>query len=117
MRGRSSCPPPSGNEGGCASTAFAARHGRHPLVAVRIPHSSCGGDRRESGKWQRGLSDLAKLRTRRKLANTLTIEIDDEAFDRPYGFVSPPIPSRAGRRVAVRVVSQFGEESTKVLQP
>ncbi|WP_374690862.1 hypothetical protein [Accumulibacter sp.] len=86
-------------------------------MAVRIPHSSCGGDRRESGKWQRGLSDLAKLRTRRKLANTLTIEIDDEAFDRPYGFVSPPIPSRAGRRVAVRVVSQFGEESTKVLQP
>jgi hypothetical protein len=58
-----------------------------------------------------------RLRTRRKLANTLKIEIDDEAFDRLYGFVSHPIPFRAGRRVAVRVVSQFGEESTKVLQP
>jgi adenine-specific DNA-methyltransferase len=45
------------------------------------------------------------------------IEIDEEAFDRLYGFVSHPIPFRAGRRVAVRVVSQFGEESTKVLRP
>ena len=35
--------------------------------------------------------------------------------DRLYGFVSHPIPFRAGKRVAVRVVSQFGEESTKVL--
>ena len=77
----------------------------------------CGGDRDEFDKWQRGLSDLAKTRTRKKLENTLKIEIDDEAFDRLYGFVSHPIPFRAGRRVAVRVVSQFGEESTKVLQP
>ncbi len=45
------------------------------------------------------------------------LDIDAEAFDRLYGFVSHPIPFRAGRRVAVRVVSQFGEESTKVLQP
>ncbi|MBO3707421.1 MAG: site-specific DNA-methyltransferase [Candidatus Accumulibacter sp.] len=77
----------------------------------------CGGDRDEFDKWKRGLSDVAKTRTRRKLENTLKIEIDDEAFDRLYGFVSHPIPFRAGRRVAVRVVSQFGEESTKVLQP
>ena len=77
----------------------------------------CGGDHEEFDKWQRGLSDLAKTRTRRKLENTLRIEIDAEAFDRLYGFVSHPIPFRAGRRVAVRVVSQFGEESTKVLRP
>ncbi|MBK7673300.1 MAG: site-specific DNA-methyltransferase [Candidatus Accumulibacter sp.] len=77
----------------------------------------CGGDQDEFDKWKRGLSDVAKTRTRKKLENTLKIEIDDEAFDRLYGFVSHPIPFRAGRRVAVRVVSQFGEESTKVLQP
>jgi adenine-specific DNA-methyltransferase len=77
----------------------------------------CGGDHDEFDKWQRGLSDLAKTRTRRKLENTLRIKIDAEAFDRLYGFVSHPIPFRAGRRVAVRVVSQFGEESTKVLRP
>jgi adenine-specific DNA-methyltransferase len=47
--------------------------------------------------------------------NTLKIELDDEAFDRLYGFVSHPIPFASGKRVAVRVVSQFGEESTKVI--
>jgi adenine-specific DNA-methyltransferase len=77
----------------------------------------CGGDQDEFDKWKRGLSDVAKTRTRKKLENTLKIEIDAEAFDRLYGFVSHPIPFRAGRRVAVRVVSQFGEESTKVLKP
>jgi hypothetical protein len=61
-------------------------------------------------------SDFA-VPDRKKLENTLKIEIDAEAFDRLYGFVSHPIPFRAGRRVAVRVVSQFGEESTKVLKP
>lgn len=45
------------------------------------------------------------------------LDIDAEAFGRLCGFVSHPIPFRAGRRVAVRVVSQFGEESTKVLKP
>lgn len=77
----------------------------------------CGGDKDEFDKWKRGLSDVAKTRTRKKLENTLKIEIDAEAFDRLYDFVPHPIPFRAGRRVAVRVVSQFGEESTKVLQP
>jgi adenine-specific DNA-methyltransferase len=85
---------------------------------TRIPsEEEAGYEQDKFDKWQRGLSDLAKTRTRRKLENTLRIEIDAEAFDRLYGFVSHPIPFRAGRRVAVRVVSQFGEESTKVLRP
>ena len=75
----------------------------------------CGGDQDDFDKWKRGLSDLAKAKTKRKVENTLKIELDDEAFDRVYGFVSHPIPFKAGKRVAVRVVSQFGEESTKVL--
>jgi adenine-specific DNA-methyltransferase len=53
----------------------------------------------------------------RSVADIAYSMIDDEAFDRLYRFVSHPIPLRAGRRVAVRVVSLFGEESTKVLQP
>lgn len=36
--------------------------------------------------------------------------------DRLYGFVSHPIAFKTGKRLAVRVVSQFGEESTKVLR-
>ncbi|MDS4013156.1 MAG: site-specific DNA-methyltransferase [Candidatus Accumulibacter sp.] len=75
----------------------------------------CGGDHDDFDKWKKGLSDLAKAKTKKKVENTLKIELDDEAFDRLYGYVSHPIPLRAGRRVAVRVVSQFGEESTKVM--
>jgi adenine-specific DNA-methyltransferase len=75
----------------------------------------CGGDKDDFDKWKRGLSDLAKAKTRKKVENTLKIELDDEAFDRLYGFVSHPIPFKAGKRIAVRVVSQFGEESTKIL--
>jgi adenine-specific DNA-methyltransferase len=75
----------------------------------------CGGDKDEFAKWKKGLSDLAKAKTKKKLENALKIEIEDAAFDRLYGFVSHPIPFKAGKRIAVRVVSQFGEESTKVL--
>jgi len=75
----------------------------------------CGGDKDEFDKWKRGLSDLVKQTTKRKVEQTLRVEIDDEAFDRLYGFRSHPIPTKKGRRVAIRVVSQFGEESTKVL--
>jgi adenine-specific DNA-methyltransferase len=75
----------------------------------------CGGDHDEFDKWKRGLSDLAKQTTKRKVEQTLKIEIDEEAFDRVYGFQSHPIPKTKGRKVAVRVISQFGEESTKVL--
>lgn len=75
----------------------------------------CGGDKDEFDRWKRGLSDLVKQTTKRKVEQTLKVEIDDEAFDRLYGFRSHPIPVKKGRRVAVRVVSQFGEESTKII--
>lgn len=75
----------------------------------------CGGERDEFDKWKRGLSDLAKAGTKKKVERTLRVELDDEAFDRLYGHRSHPIPFKRGKRVAVRVVSQFGEESTKVL--
>lgn len=76
----------------------------------------CGGDKDEFAKWRKGLSDLAKQSTKKKVEQTLRIEIDDEAFDRLYGFQSHPIAARKGQKIAVRVVSQFGEESTKVLE-
>jgi adenine-specific DNA-methyltransferase len=75
----------------------------------------CGGDKDEFDKWKRGLSDLAKTSTKRKAEKTLKIEIDDEAFERIYGHRSHPIPYAKGKKLAVRVVSQFGEECTKVL--
>ncbi len=75
----------------------------------------CGGDKDEFDKWKKGLSNLSKDSTKAKAQNTLRVEIDDDAFDRLYGFQSHPIEYMKGKKIAVRVVSQFGEESMKVL--
>ena len=75
----------------------------------------CGGDKDEFAKWKKGLSSVAKDVTKAKAQNTLRIEIDEEAFDKLYGFQSHPIEFKEGKKIAVRVISQFGEESMKVL--
>ncbi len=76
----------------------------------------CGGNQDEFDKWRKGLDAQARLSAKRKAEHTLRIEIDEEAFERLYGFVSHPIAVRkAGQRIAVRVVSQFGEESLGVV--
>jgi adenine-specific DNA-methyltransferase len=76
----------------------------------------CGGDKSEFDKWKKGLDNLAKESTKKKVEKTLKIEIDDEAFDRLYGHISHPIEiKRKGQKIAVRIISQFGEECTKVL--
>jgi len=76
----------------------------------------CGGDKDEFDKWKKGLDNLAKDTTKKKVEKTLKIEIDDEAFDRLYGHISHPIEiKKKGQKIAVRIISQFGEESTKVL--
>jgi hypothetical protein len=62
------------------------------------------------------VSDMAKQTTKAKAEKTLRIELDDDAFDRLYGHTSHPIEVKGkGHKVAVRVISQFGEESTKVI--
>ncbi|HMO81524.1 MAG TPA: site-specific DNA-methyltransferase [Pyrinomonadaceae bacterium] len=76
----------------------------------------CGGDKDEFAKWKKGLDTLAKDKTRKRAEKTLKIEIDEEAFDRIYGHTSHPIKIKnEGQKIAVRVISQYGEESTKVL--
>ena len=76
----------------------------------------CGGDKSEFDKWKKGLNNLAKDSTKKKVEKTLKIEIDDEAFDRLYGHISHPIEvKKKGQKIAVRIISQFGEECTKVL--
>jgi adenine-specific DNA-methyltransferase len=76
----------------------------------------CGGDKDEFDEWKKGLNDLAKAATKRKAEQTLKIEIDDEAFSRVYGHQSRPFAVKRGQKIAVRVISQFGEETTKVLE-
>lgn len=76
----------------------------------------CGGDKSEFDKWRKGLDNLAKDGVKKNAEKTLKIEIDDEAFDKIYGHISYPITVKGkGQKIAVRVISQFGEESTKVL--
>jgi adenine-specific DNA-methyltransferase len=76
----------------------------------------CGGDKDEFAKWKKGLDTLAKDKTRARAEKTLKIEIDEEAFDRIYGHTSHPIKIKHdGQKIAVRVISQYGEESTKIL--
>ena len=75
----------------------------------------CGGDKKEFSKWERKLSDQVKIQQRQKIAAQLRLVLDEEAFDRLYGFESHPIPATPGRRLAVRIISQFGEECTRVL--
>ena len=76
----------------------------------------CGGDKDEFAKWKKGLENLAKDTTKKKVEKTLKIEIVDEAFDRLYGHISHPIEiKKKGQKIAVRIISQFGEECTKVI--
>lgn len=76
----------------------------------------CGGDKDEFAKWKKGIDTLAKDKTRARAEKTLKIEIDDEAFGRVYGHKSHPIKiKQSGQKIAVRVISQYGEESMKVL--
>ena len=75
----------------------------------------CGGDKDEYDDWKKGLSRLAADGTKKKVQRTLRIEIDDEAFDSLYGHESRPVEVKKGQKLAVRVISQFGEETTKIL--
>lgn len=76
----------------------------------------CGGSKDEFKKWRKGLDDIAKRKTKRNVEKTLKIEIDDEAFDRLYGFESHPFTIKPGRQIAVMVISQYGEESTNIFK-
>ncbi len=75
----------------------------------------CGGDRDEFDDWMKGLTNLTLLDTKKRAEKTLRIEIDEDAFARLYGHESHPFPAKSGQQIAVRVISQFGEETTKIL--
>ncbi len=75
----------------------------------------CGGGKDEFGLWKKGLTSLQPRSTKKGIEQTLRMEFCDEVWDRLYDFRSEPMDFVEGRKVAVRVVSQFGEESTKVI--
>ena len=75
----------------------------------------CGGDKDEFEDWKKGLSNVALASSKKKAEQTLKIEIDEQAFGNAYGHKSRPFSVKKGQKIAVRVISQFGEETTKVL--
>ncbi len=84
------------------------------MFIVRSMHF-CGGDKKEFDAWKKGLSTAASALAKKKAERTLRMEFSDELWDTLYSFRSEPIPYKKGSKLAVRVVSQFGEESTKIL--
>ena len=75
----------------------------------------CGGSKKEFEAWRKGLQSVAPGKNKKGIEKTLRIVFNEEMWDTLYDFRSHPIEKRAGRKIAVRVISQFGEESTKVL--
>src|SRR5438094_2842856 len=76
----------------------------------------CGGDEDEFEDWKKGLSNVALASSKKKAEQTLKIEIDDQAFRDAYGHKSRTFSVKKDQKIAVRVISQFGEETTKVLR-
>ena len=85
------------------------------LFKVRSIHF-CGGDKKDFSAWRKGLDTIAKDLAKKKAERTLRLEFNDEIWDTLYDFKSEPIDYEKGKKIAVRVVSQFGEEATKVLE-
>lgn len=77
----------------------------------------CGGNKKEYEPWKKCLDKMAKqsAKTKKKAETTLRLEMCDELWDTLYDFKSEPIPYEPGRKICIRVVSQFGEESSKVI--
>ena len=76
----------------------------------------CGGDKKEFESWRKGLNNISSQLTRRNAERTLRLEFNDEIWDTLYDYRSEPIPYRPSRKICVRVVSQFGEEASKVIE-
>ncbi len=67
----------------------------------------CGGDGDEYERMKKSLEKLQK---------TLKIEIDEEAYSRLYGHISHPVViTKKEQKIAIKIISLFGEESMKVI--
>lgn len=81
---------------------------------VRAIHF-CGGDKKEFTAWKKGLQSVAPKKPKEGVERALRMEFPDEIWETLYAFKSSSIDYEPGRKIAVRVISQFGEECTKVL--
>jgi adenine-specific DNA-methyltransferase len=76
----------------------------------------CCIDNTKFAKWPQGLENTPQSTSKRAIEKILKIEIDDKTFGRVYEHVSNTIYVKNDQqKIAVRVISQFGDESTKVI--
>jgi putative DNA (cytosine-5-)-methyltransferase len=75
----------------------------------------CGGNKKEFEAWRKGLNGIASAKTKKKAETTLRLDLNDEVWETLYDFRSSAIERKPGHKICVRVVSQFGEESSKIL--
>lgn len=75
----------------------------------------CGGNKKEYDAWRKGLNSIASTKTKKRAETTLNLELNDEVWETLYDFRSSAIERTPGRKICVRVISQFGEESSKIL--
>lgn len=75
----------------------------------------CGGDKKEFDAWKKGLQSTSSYKVKNNAERTLKLIFNDDIWDELYTYRSEQLTYEPGRKVAIRVVSQFGEESTKVL--
>lgn len=76
----------------------------------------CGGNKKDFDAWKKGLSLTSMMKAKKNAERTLKLVFNDDVWEQLYSFRSEPLTFEHGRKIAVRVVSQFGEESTKVLE-
>lgn len=75
----------------------------------------CGGDKKEYAAWKKGLNNIASAKTKKRAETTLNLTLNEEVWETLYDFRSSAIERTPGRKICVRVISQFGEESSKIL--
>lgn len=75
----------------------------------------CGDNKKEFEAWRKGLNGIASAKIKKKTETALKLELNNEIWDTLYDFRSSAIERKPGRKICVRVVSQFGEESSKIL--
>lgn len=75
----------------------------------------CGRSKNEFETWRKGINGIASTKTKKKAETTLKLELNDEVWETLYDFRNSTIERTPGRKVCIRVITQFGEESSNIL--
>jgi len=75
-----------------------------------------GKNQKEFAQWHKELNKLARESKRKRAAQQGKIIVDETAFKRLYGYISHPITVKHHtQKIALRVISQWGEETLLIV--